>query len=230
MKRFAIIFWMFLAAISSLAYSKNDKCAALSEKLSKSYERSVICNCGSELSNLQITLPRGLRIKAACLSNIFGSSIDLKKEKVSLDYYDKSGNMPMGEIYLSGQITLAGSARMEPSEGGDLYFGTKCNIPHEPAFLRNFCQFRLERDADYKKLGVPKPRYTADGMMCWFNKVTLNIINPVVSLNDSEGAGTSPSNIVVLKKTKPVFFKCYQNNQQLSQGAKMITFTTSRLS
>jgi hypothetical protein len=206
-----LAFLIFLVTIGTVAYSKDNKCAALLAELSKSHGESVLCNCGSALSNLQITPPRGLRVDAACLRGASsGSWIDLKKEKVSLDYYDKNGNMPMGEIYLSGQITLTGSASMKPGEGGDLYFGTKCNIPDEPAFLRNFCQFRLERDADYKKLGVPKPRYTTDGMMCWFNKVTLNIINPVVILNDSEGAGTYPNNIVVLKKTKPVFVKCYQ--------------------
>ena len=208
MKRFAIIFWMFLATISSVAYSKDDKCAALSAKLSKSYERSVICNCGSELSNLQITPPRGLRVKAACLSNSSGRSIDLNKEKISLDYYDKNGNMPMGEIYLTGQLTLTGSATMEPSNAGELEFYTKCDMTDEPVFLGNFCEFKLGSDADYKKLGGPKPSFK-ESMMCWSNKVTLKVIDPVVNLND-QSTGTYPSNITVLKKTKPVFFKCYQ--------------------
>lgn len=208
MKLFAIIFWMFLATISSVAYSKDDKCAALSTELSKSYGRPIICNCGSELSNLQITPPRGLRVKAACLSNISGSSIDLNKEKVSLDYYDKNGNMPMGQIYLSGQLTLTGSAAMEPNYGGELGFYTKCDMPNELVFLRKFCEIKLGKDSDYKKLGGPKPSYK-ENMMCWSNKVTLKIIDPTVSL-DERFEGTHPSNIVVLKKTKPVFFKCYQ--------------------
>ena len=208
MKLFAIIFWIFLATISSVAYSKDDKCVALSAELSKSYGRPIICNCGSELSNLEITPPRGLRVKAACLSNSKGRSIDLNKEKVSLDYYDKKGNMPMGKIYLSGQLTLIGSAAMEPGYGGELGFYTKCDMPNEPAFLRKFCEIKLGKDSDYKKLGGPKPSYK-ESMTCWSKKVTLKIIDPTVSL-DERFEGTHPSNIVVLKKAKPVFFKCYQ--------------------
>ena len=211
MMRLTIALLMFLATIGTVAHSKDNKCAALTAELSKGYGRPVVCNCGSELSNLEITPPRGLRVDAACLRDAFtGHWIDLKKEKVSLDYYDKNGNLPMGEIYLSGQMTLKGSASMEPSDAGELSFSTKCNMPNEPAFLTNFCEFKLGSDADYKKLGGPKPRYTTDGKMCWYNNVTLKIINPVVSLNDSDGQGTYPSNIVVLKKTKPVFVKCYQ--------------------
>ena len=209
MKLFEITFWIFLATISSVAYSKDDKCTALSAELSKSYERPVICNCGSELSNLQITPPRGLRVKAACLSNSLGGSIDLNKEKVSLDYYDKNGNMAMGEIYLTGRLTINGTARMEPGNAGNLWFSTKCNIPDEPAFLRNFCEFNLGSDADYKKLGGPKPSYK-ENMKCWSNKVMLKVTDPIVNLIDTDSGGTYPSNIAVLKKTKPVFFKCYQ--------------------
>ena len=82
-------------------------------------------------------------------------------------------------------------------------------MPLEPAFLRNFCAFKLGSDADYKKLGGPKPSYE-EGMKCWWVDVTLKIIDPIVSLDETDSAGTYPRNILILKKTKPVFVKCYE--------------------
>jgi hypothetical protein len=98
---------------------------------------------------------------------------------------------------------------MEPSNSGDLSFGRKCEMPQEPAFPRNFCVVKLGSDADYKKLGGPKPS-NEEGMKCWSEKVTLKIMDPMVSLGETDSAGTYVRNIVVLKKTKPVFVKCYQ--------------------
>ncbi|WP_301102422.1 hypothetical protein [Propionivibrio sp.] len=210
MKRFAIMMLLLLAAISSEARSTAEKCVALSNELSERWERPVPCYCGNELSNLEVTPPRGLRLSAVCgLRDSSDRWIDLEKEKASLDHYDRYGGMPDGEIYLSGQIKLTGSAGMEPSDSGDLSFAIECDMPPEPAFLRRFCEFKLGSDADYKKLGGPKPS-DEEGMKCWSANVTLKIVDPIVSLGETDSAGTYPRNIVVLRKTKPVFSKCYQ--------------------
>lgn len=210
MERLATAVLLLLAAIGAEANPKGNKCATLSAELSKSWERPVPCYCGNELSNLEVTPPRGLRVEAVCgLRDTSDRWIDLAKKKASLDYYDKDGGMPYGEIYLSGQIILTGLAGMEPSNSGDLSFATKCDMPQEPAFLRKFCEFKLGSDADYKKLSGPKPTYDKE-FKCWRENVTLKIIDPMVSLGETDSSGTYPRNIVVLKKTKPVFAKCYQ--------------------
>lgn len=153
MKRFTMITFMLLAAVGLEAHSRGNMCVDLTAKLSKTWQRPIPCYCEKALSNLEITPPRGLRVDAVCgLRDASGRWIDLNKEKASLDQYDKNGGMPMGEVYLSGQITLTGTAVMEPSNSGDLSFGTKCNVSPEPAFLRNFCEFKLGSNADYKKI------------------------------------------------------------------------------
>lgn len=210
MKRFTIITFLFLAVANTDAYAKDNKCADLSAKLSKYWNRPVPCYCGAALSNLEITPPRGLRVEAVCgLRDETGRWIDLEKEKASLDHF-KNGNLPDGEVYLSGQITLTGSAGMEPSNSGTLAFGSECDMQKEPVFQKKFfCEFKLGSDADYKKLGGPKP-YNDKEFKCWRMNVTIKVIDPVVSLGDTDSAGTYPRNIVVLKKTMPVFYTCYQ--------------------
>jgi hypothetical protein len=197
-------------AMSVPAKTNGNRCAKLSATLSKAWEKAVPCHCGNTLSNLELTLPSGLRVEAVCgLRDAAGNWIDLAKKKVSLDVFDKQGNMPDGIITLSGQIILAGTAKMEPSYGGDLSFATKCDIPDQPAFLRNFCKFRLENDSDYKKLSGPKP-VSGNESACWSKQVTLEIVDPEVHLSESPGAGTYPRSIRVLKSNKLKFAKCYQ--------------------
>ena len=210
MDRLAMTTLLLMAVIGCEAHAKDSKCAALSAALAKAWDKPVPCYCGTELSHLEITPPRGLRVDAVCgLRDPSGRWIELDREKVSLDHYDKQEGMPHGEIYLSGQITLTGSAGMTPSDSGDLSFGTGCEMPKEPAFLRNFCAIKLGSDADYKKLGGPRPSHE-EGMKCWSEEVTLKVIDPIVSLDETDGAGTYARDIVVLKKTQPVFVKCYE--------------------
>ncbi|MCL2525346.1 MAG: hypothetical protein FWF20_11145 [Betaproteobacteria bacterium] len=208
MKHFMIAALMLLVAIGAGAHSEENKCSTLSA------EWSVPCYCGDELSNLEITLPRGLRVDAVC--GLSGSQgwIDLHKEKASLDHYDEHGNMPQGYIYLSGQITLTGSISMGPNSEYPSFRTSYCNMPQAPAFLREFCDFRFDShavnsDTIYKKLGRPRSFHEKE-MQCWSEEVTLRIIDPFVILEDSCKGGTYPGNIVVLKKTKPVFWKCEQ--------------------
>ncbi|MCL2075297.1 MAG: hypothetical protein FWH15_02430 [Betaproteobacteria bacterium] len=180
MKFFMIAVLMLFASIGSEAYSEGSKCSALSVEMSASWERHVPCYCGDELSNLEVTLPQGLRVDAVCgLSDLRDSShrwVDLHKEKASLDYYDEHGYLPNGVIYLSGQITLTGSVSMEPSDSGDLLFSTNCDMPQEPAFLRKFCEFKLDDDSNYKKLGGEPPSYDKE-MKCWTVDATLRFID-----------------------------------------------------
>ena len=99
---------------------------------------------------------------------------------------------------------------MEPGNAGDLWFGaTSGDARDKPVFLTYFRSFKLGRDSDYRKLGGPKPSYQ-EGMKCWSLDATLRIIDPKVVLIGTDSGGAYPRDIVVLKKTKPKFWKCYQ--------------------
>lgn len=211
MKYFEIVIFLILAAVNTVVYAEGSKCDDLSSELSKRWQRPVPCYCGKSLSNLEVTTPQRLYVEAVCgLRDASGRWIDLAKEHASLDHYDKDGNMPMGTIYLAGQIALTGTAGMVPSDSGTLSFSSKCDMPNEPAFLRNFCEFKLGSDADYNKLGGPKPSYER-GMKCWWSlDISINFIDPIVSLDETDGAGTYARNITVIKKSEPVFGACYQ--------------------
>jgi hypothetical protein len=184
-------------------------CVALSKKLSDSWQRPVPCFCGKQLANLEITPPQGLQVEAVCgLSDSSGAWIDLTKQRVSLDKYDKQGNSPSGEIYLSGSITLNGTANMEPSNSGDLSFYKKCDDSKMTLFQRKFCDFKLGSDSDYAKFDAPKP--VSSHPKCWRKKAKLRIVDPVVTISDADHAGTYPRDIDVLHSTKTIFYKCYE--------------------
>src|SRR5437879_6328760 len=91
-----------------------------------------VCYCGSQLSNLTVTLPPGLRVEAVCGLRFNSSSgpryIDLAREKLSLDSYHH-GDYPKGHIYLSGtmQTPITGTVTTEEAPAGSLWFNAKPN-------------------------------------------------------------------------------------------------------
>jgi len=150
-----------------------------------------VCYCGSQLSNLTVTLPPGLRVEAVCGLSIrdpkdrsVHRSIDLTREKLSLDRY-RNGDYPQGSIYLSGTMQpITGTVSAEPGPAGDLWFHAKRNL-RGPVFWENHLnELKLETDEDHKKLRAP-----TEGE-CWEAQATIRISNPVVFLGETDQDGT----------------------------------------
>ena len=198
-------------AITALAptYGRDHTCGTRSARLSQQAGQHIPCYCGRDLGNLEVTPPVGTRVEAVCALRAGpGKWIDIRTRKASLDR-DVDGNLPQGVIYLSGKLVLSGTAWFEPGNAGELWFSTgRVNRPERPLFRdQAFDKIKLGRDADYQKLGAPKPDYSFP--KCWTMQVTLEIIDPTVTLEDTDFAGTTARDIVVSKRSARRARKCY---------------------
>jgi hypothetical protein len=153
-----------------------------------------VCYCGSQLANLTVTVPPGLRVEAVCALRISGAAesrpVDLTREQVSLDSYT-DGGYPQGLIYLSGTMEspLVGTVHAEEEAAGALWFGSKVDR-RGPVFQEyHLRELQLGSDEDYEKLGAPRP----DALQgeCREAEATLSIRDPVVLLGETDEAGTS---------------------------------------
>ena len=166
------------------------------------------CYCGSQLSNVTVTLPVGLRLEAVCDLTLRGANstriIDLTKEKVSLDAYNNEGNYPKGFIYLSGTMkeVLTGTVKVEEGPAGALWFHA---VPaHDrPVFWKHhLSELTLGSDEHYKKLRAPKPgKFQGERQSA---QATIRILNPIVLLGQTDEAGTDADfDVVQISKFKP---------------------------
>ncbi len=155
-----------------------------------------VCYCGSQLSNLTVTLPPGLRVEAVCGLSIndpkdrsVHRSIDLTREKLSLDSYHH-GDYPKGHIYLSGtmQTPITGTVTTEEGPAGSLWFNAKPNRRGPIFWEYHLKTLGLGTDEHYKKLRAPTLAVTQGE--CWKAEATIRIHNPSVLLGDTDEAGT----------------------------------------
>ena len=155
-----------------------------------------VCYCGSQLSNLTVTLPPGLRVEAVCGLSIndpkdrsVHRSIDLAREKLSLDSYHH-GDYPKGHIYLSGtmQTPITGTVTTEEGPAGSLWFNAKPNRRGPIFWEYHLKTLGLGTDEHYKKLRAPTLAVTQGE--CWKAEATIRIRNPSVLLGDTDEAGT----------------------------------------
>ncbi len=152
-----------------------------------------VCYCGSQLANLEVTLPPGLRVEAVCALRFDTLSgphpIDLTREKVSLDSYT-NGGYPEGLVYLSGSMSapLTGTVRAEEGDAGSLWFSANSNRRGPVFSEQHLTGLKLGSDDDYSKLGAPKPESV--GGECREAEATLKIHDPVVLLGQTDEAGT----------------------------------------
>lgn len=166
-----------------------------------------VCYCGSELSNLTVTLPSSLKIEAVCgLRYQYPEThwIDLKTEKVTLDTYTENGDYLTGFVILSGTMkeTTAGTVRVEEGPAGSLWFDAKPNR-ESPVFSEyHLKELDLGTDEHYKKLRAPRPE-TMNGN-CREAQATIRIRNPIVLLGDTDEAGTGADfDVLHVSKYKP---------------------------
>ena len=115
-----IIIILSCLIITSQAFSREDNCPTF-----PSYYDPKHCNCGEQLNNLKVTLPKGLKVLSSCLYDysrpVSDRRIDLSKETASLNEY-KNGEIPEGTIYLSGNLSIDGEIYYEPGNSGDYFF------------------------------------------------------------------------------------------------------------
>ena len=166
------------------------------------------CYCGTQLSNIAVTLPPGLRLKAVCGLHFDypdgRHQIDLTKENVSLDAYTDTGSYPRGHVILSGKAkeTVTGLAIVEEGPAGTLWFRAKPR--HEvPVFWEyHLRELDLGSDMDYRKLRAPKPEVIKG--KCYSAKATIRIRDPIVLLGDTDEAGTGADfDVINVSKYKP---------------------------
>ena len=172
-------------------------CAERVAALSQSWQREVPCHCeGETLARITLTLPSGLRLKAACgLRRHDGQFIDLRRSAVDMDRYDKNGNSVDGVFYISGTLVLDGEIRVEPSDGGNLFFIPRSSFGKEGTPLESW--FRLLRiaDADARKFAVSN-RFLSGP--CYSSTAKARFSDFTVSLGDTDSDGTFPSRVSVL--------------------------------
>ena len=200
--RFVILSILFaLLAPPALSAPANCQKLASSHRLGYWVNDKTPCYCGSQLSNLTVTLPAGLRVETVCELRYYSAEgrnyIDLTREKVSLDSY-RQGDYLKGGIFLSGttQTPITGTVVMEEGpEGSILKFHTsKKHNPQGPVLWEGYlASISLGTDQHYKQLRTPKR--TANS--CWVADATVQLRNPAVLLGDSDAAGTTADLVVI---------------------------------
>ena len=180
-----------------LAQANATECQGRSAFLTQHYGMPVVCHCGSELANFDVTLPKGLTLTRACnLRFPDGRSPDIRKERISLDRYDSAGNTLDGEFLLKGELRLVGYVRYESNDGGDLWFRPSVPVlKQQTAFEPNFRFFALRQESAYSKFRLSK--HLRAKSLCSQAKAEIVFRGFEVLVNASDEAGISPLNIEV---------------------------------
>ena len=203
MKPSALVFVIAAIAITATPLlAAQPSCKALSKALSSPAQK-IKCYCGPELSNIELTLPKGLRLRAACgLRDFADTPIDLHSQKISLDRFGESDGRPTypeGFIYLSGSILSSGVIGFEPSQSGDLSFHSSAkNLTATGYFSKGYLSdWKLTPDRDYQQLKISKSK--SEKLACWTTKATIRAHDFEIRLFGTDDAGTYPGRIEVLK-------------------------------
>lgn len=193
-------------------FAEINRCEKISKSLSERWGPDVACQCGPELSNLEVTVPIGTHLEAVCgLRGNNGKLIDLRKTKATLDKYDSSGSYPSdGVIYISGELVLTGLVVVEPSNCCTMSFRPKLlnvpresvfSVPKQSVFTENYLT-GIRMDVDYDKFRAPDPTYVE----CLTANATIKIRGLEVRLIGNDEGGTYPRDLDVLKVS--AFKKC----------------------
>ena len=190
----------FVVALSLLATplpsSASDICPAL--PLQPQYSADVPpregCACGSVLKNLIVTLNKTFKIGAACnlrwMRPDNHRTIDLKVNTASLDDYT-DGDLPRGQILLTGNSTLTGRLTYNLGVAGDLRFAPEGNpiAASGTAFSRVVGELKLARPYSPAEFEVPGSFEDS----CWSATATINVKDIWVTIGDSDEAGAYPA-------------------------------------
>lgn len=121
--------------------------------------------------------------------------IDLQVSTVSLDSYT-DGNLPFGQILLTGRSTLKGGLTYNPGNAGDLWFEPEGHPIASPgtAFSNTVGQLKLARPYARAEFHVPKALWN----YCWSAKATIRATNIWVIIGDNDEAGAYPAQYRVI--------------------------------
>ena len=210
MKRIVTPFLLSMLVLAAQAKS-TENCIQRSRYLAQQgFGRPVKCFCGAEMNNVLVTLPQGLTLARVCDFHWDSDRrpIDLRKEKISLDHQRRSGDWLAGEILLRGDLRLSGRIFHQPSDGGDWWFHpNKPVLGAETDFESEFRVFALRE-------GFPEgehllPNTVASMNLCYEAKAELLLSGFLIKMYESEGSGTSPIEVKIIRKSK--FLPCKDN-------------------
>lgn len=162
------------------------------------YYVDELCNCGEHLNNLEITVPTDMKIMSACLYDPRSSprrSIDLSKEKASLDRYT-NGNIPHGTIYLSGELTIDGDVFVDEGPAAVFWFYPKWDFSQsDTPFSKEISSFKFLDEGVAATFKIDKSLVVKG---CSIAQAKIQISGLRVSIGDTDEAGAYPVKAKVL--------------------------------
>ena len=153
------------------------------------------CSCGATLTHVTASLVKDFKLVAACglewRPGCGGQcDIDLTRTQISLDDYNKSGNLPHGEFFLRGSATLTGTLNFSPGPAGDVWFSPKENHIASPGtVLANMVGvLKLYADNPNDRFRVP-PAFQSQ---CWSAIATIYVKDIRLLIGETDEAGAYP--------------------------------------
>ena len=181
------------------AYAQEIKCPTASRDEMIGNDSST-CRCGTDLGNVTLTPPRGLKLKAACRLRIWQTDrfVEIPKSRpVNLDRYDSRGNSNDGDYYFYGHLRIAGVIRFQPSDGGEVFFLPSAPVEMPKSTIEpSFRIFTLVPEGPASKYSIDK---RVRAMECAEAQAEIVVREVLVIVNDSEAAGAYPIGIDLLR-------------------------------
>lgn len=166
------------------------------------------CVCGKTLANLVATPPSALRVIAVCNLRTWINSdmglvqkpIDLAVTRISLNNYDTEGNVPYGEIYFTGTMTIEGVLEYDPGPAGEYWFTPSQRVVSQSSPLLSdlLARFKFRDESPLQKL--PAPRRLVKGG-CFAANATIEMNGLSLVIGDSDEAGAYPVTFRVIRSS-----------------------------
>jgi hypothetical protein len=198
---------LFIILFSTPVLAEKNQCEILFKSYPSSNDPDLVCQCGAELANLEVTIPKGTHLKAVCGGRgSLEKVMDLHNNKITLDEYSSSGGYPEGVIiYISGVLVLTGVVGIEPSNSGLMSFlPNLVKVPKKTVFTKNYLsEIRILSDEDYSKFRAPD---LTPSVSCLTANATIKIYGLEVHLISNDHGGAYVRGLEVLKVSD--FKKC----------------------
>lgn len=163
------------------------------------------CVCDESLRNLQASFPIPMKIVAACgLRWSNDMPISLARQKISLDQFT-NGDIPQGEVFVTGRVKMSGQFFYEPGNAGDAWF-----TPRPALVARRFAalsdvltELKIAGESEISQLGIPR-YWRSTG--CFTANAVIEVDGMRVLLGGNDEAGAYPLKFKVLRLSG--FQKC----------------------
>jgi hypothetical protein len=160
------------------------------------------CACGAALSNVKVTPPKGMKLVAVCglLESGTGRSIDLTKERVSLDSPASSVDFSLASLYFAGTIEVSGEVRVSPGDSGFLWFKLDFPLASADSFIAKSYYGQLKLDSEIKRrpFGLPATLSDPKWFQCAKAKGRIQVSGVIVDLSGTGSGGTHSVGLKVL--------------------------------